>query len=385
MESVVLKARDHASGEWVDVEHAGWAAAGDGGAAALRRADQRATCGWSAAGPALFAEDQRVLQRVRRRGADRLRGPAAERAGAARRARSPTVDRQRTALLAAVGHDLRTPLAGIKAAVSTLRQTDVDWSDDERDELLATIEESADRLDGGRRATCSTRAACRPARSASRREPVALDEVVGAALLGAARAPRRSRGRRARGPAARARRPRPARARARQPARQRAAPRRRRRRSRSRAVAGAEQRQARGRRPRPGRAAPSSASGCSSRSSASTTAARAGSASACRSRAASSRRWTARWSPTRTPGGGLTMRIRLPLAGARSRGRAVTRVLVVDDEPGLRRALAINLRARDYEVDVAADGAAALAAAVAAAARRGRARPRPARHGRHRA
>ena len=41
----------------------------------------------------------------------------------------------------------------------------------------------------------------------------------------------------------------------------------------------------------------------------------------------------------------------------------MTRVLVVDDEPGLRRALAINLRARGYEVTVAADGAEALAAA----------------------
>jgi two-component system KDP operon response regulator KdpE len=41
----------------------------------------------------------------------------------------------------------------------------------------------------------------------------------------------------------------------------------------------------------------------------------------------------------------------------------MTRVLVVDDEPGLRRALAINLRARQYEVAVAGDGASALAAA----------------------
>jgi two-component system KDP operon response regulator KdpE len=42
----------------------------------------------------------------------------------------------------------------------------------------------------------------------------------------------------------------------------------------------------------------------------------------------------------------------------------VSRVLVVDDEPGLRRALAINLRAREYDVDVAADAAAALASAA---------------------
>jgi two-component system KDP operon response regulator KdpE len=42
----------------------------------------------------------------------------------------------------------------------------------------------------------------------------------------------------------------------------------------------------------------------------------------------------------------------------------VTRLLVVDDDPGLRRALAINLRAREYEVDVAADGAQALEAAA---------------------
>jgi two-component system, OmpR family, KDP operon response regulator KdpE len=42
----------------------------------------------------------------------------------------------------------------------------------------------------------------------------------------------------------------------------------------------------------------------------------------------------------------------------------VSRVLVVDDEAGLRRALAINLRARGYDVSVAADGAAALATAA---------------------
>jgi two-component system sensor histidine kinase KdpD len=52
----------------------------------------------------------------------------------------------RTALLAAVSHDLRTPLAGIKAAVSTLRTPDVSLGTDDRDELLAAVEDSADRL-----------------------------------------------------------------------------------------------------------------------------------------------------------------------------------------------------------------------------------------------
>jgi two-component system sensor histidine kinase KdpD len=55
-------------------------------------------------------------------------------------------NRIRTALLAAVGHDLRTPLASVKASVSTLRQTDVSWSPQDQADLLATIEEGADRL-----------------------------------------------------------------------------------------------------------------------------------------------------------------------------------------------------------------------------------------------
>jgi two-component system KDP operon response regulator KdpE len=42
----------------------------------------------------------------------------------------------------------------------------------------------------------------------------------------------------------------------------------------------------------------------------------------------------------------------------------MTRVLIVDDESGLLNALAINLRARDYDVTTAADGASALAAAA---------------------
>ncbi len=55
-------------------------------------------------------------------------------------------DRMRTALLAAVSHDLRTPLASAKAAVSSLRSLDIQLTPEDHDELLATADESLDRL-----------------------------------------------------------------------------------------------------------------------------------------------------------------------------------------------------------------------------------------------
>ncbi|TQS92616.1 DUF4118 domain-containing protein [Arthrobacter sp. TS-15] len=56
-------------------------------------------------------------------------------------------NKMRTSILRAVSHDLRTPLAGIKLAVSSLRQDDVTFPPDVERELLETIEEYADRLD----------------------------------------------------------------------------------------------------------------------------------------------------------------------------------------------------------------------------------------------
>ncbi|HYN65589.1 MAG TPA: ATP-binding protein [Ornithinibacter sp.] len=53
----------------------------------------------------------------------------------------------RTALLSAVSHDLRTPLAGIKAAIGSLRSSEVTFSAEDEAELQAAIEDSADRLD----------------------------------------------------------------------------------------------------------------------------------------------------------------------------------------------------------------------------------------------
>lgn len=54
----------------------------------------------------------------------------------------------KTALLTAVSHDLRTPLASIKASVTSLQQEDVDWSAADRRVFLGTIDEEADRLNG---------------------------------------------------------------------------------------------------------------------------------------------------------------------------------------------------------------------------------------------
>ncbi len=66
--------------------------------------------------------------------------------GAALADRLEASERLRDALLAAVGHDLRSPLASATAAVSGLRSADVAWSRQEREELLDTAEASLNRL-----------------------------------------------------------------------------------------------------------------------------------------------------------------------------------------------------------------------------------------------
>lgn len=56
-------------------------------------------------------------------------------------------DRLKSTLLGSVTHDLRTPLASIKAAATSLLQPDARWSDGEQQELLTLIDASTDRLD----------------------------------------------------------------------------------------------------------------------------------------------------------------------------------------------------------------------------------------------
>ncbi|MEU6171749.1 sensor histidine kinase KdpD [Streptantibioticus parmotrematis] len=97
-------------------------------------------------GRVLPAEDRRLLSAFAAQAAvilDRQRL-----LGEAERARELAEgNRIRTALLAAVSHDLRTPLAAIKAAVSSLRADDVSWSPQDEADLLEGIEDGADKLD----------------------------------------------------------------------------------------------------------------------------------------------------------------------------------------------------------------------------------------------
>ncbi|MHA3704027.1 ATP-binding protein [Jatrophihabitans sp. YIM 134969] len=96
-------------------------------------------------GRTLAAEDQRVLvafatqvavayQQRRLTEAAEAAAPLAE------------ADRARTALLNALSHDLRNPIASAKAAVSSLRSTDVAWSEQDRDELLDVAGDALDYL-----------------------------------------------------------------------------------------------------------------------------------------------------------------------------------------------------------------------------------------------
>ncbi|MEH0841147.1 DUF4118 domain-containing protein [Micromonospora sp. CPCC 205711] len=96
-------------------------------------------------GRRLEAADRRIVEAFAAQAAVALKQERlAEEAATARPLAE--ADRMRTALLAAVSHDLRTPLASAKAAVSSLRSPDVEFDADDREELLATADESLDRL-----------------------------------------------------------------------------------------------------------------------------------------------------------------------------------------------------------------------------------------------
>ncbi|ORV41021.1 histidine kinase [Mycobacterium conspicuum] len=97
------------------------------------------------AGRKLDARDRRVLTAVAKQAAGLIR----QRELADEASRTEAIvkaDELRRSLLSAVSHDLRTPLAAAKVAVSSLRAVDVAFSPEDTAELLATIEESIDQL-----------------------------------------------------------------------------------------------------------------------------------------------------------------------------------------------------------------------------------------------
>ncbi|MFE3448710.1 DUF4118 domain-containing protein [Nonomuraea sp. NPDC059194] len=96
-------------------------------------------------GKLLDAADRRVLEAFAAEAAVALRHQRLREEAEAARPLAEA-NKMRTALLAAVSHDLRTPLAAAKAAVEGLRSTEIDWSPADRRELLATADESLVKL-----------------------------------------------------------------------------------------------------------------------------------------------------------------------------------------------------------------------------------------------
>ena len=94
-------------------------------------------------GRTLPAADQRVLAAFAAQATAAMERRRLAREAAAQASALAAADKMRTALLAAVSHDLRTPLAAAKASISTLRDPELDLPAEDRAELLEAAEESS--------------------------------------------------------------------------------------------------------------------------------------------------------------------------------------------------------------------------------------------------
>lgn len=144
LDAVALLVRDEADGGW-------WVAASAGRPVPTTPTDDGSTLTLAdgarlvLVGRRLQADDLRVLNAFAAHLHTVLERQALE-AEAAEAGALAQTDQLRTALLRAVSHDLRTPLASIKASATSLLQQDVDWSPEAVHEFLVTIDEEADRL-----------------------------------------------------------------------------------------------------------------------------------------------------------------------------------------------------------------------------------------------
>ena len=133
----------HAAGEWTTTASSGQAATTPGAGDVAEPLGPNTTLVMT--GPRLSADDRRVLRAF----ASHLSATIERSALAETARRAATLEQAtalRDALLQAVSHDLRTPLAGIKASVSSLRDPEIEWPDVDRGDFLATIESETDRL-----------------------------------------------------------------------------------------------------------------------------------------------------------------------------------------------------------------------------------------------
>jgi len=133
-------------------------------------------------GGVMTGDDRRVLRAFIEQAASAIEREELEREARAAEALAAT-DRLRTALLRAVSHDLRTPLAAIKASVTSLVETGVDWSEQQRTEFLMAALGETERLDRlvGRLLDASRIQSGALTTSIEARD---LEEVIGSALRG---------------------------------------------------------------------------------------------------------------------------------------------------------------------------------------------------------
>jgi two-component system sensor histidine kinase KdpD len=132
------------------------------------------------AGPPLAAEDRRLLAAF----VAHLRlaqATLALQADATQAAALTDANDLRDALLAAVSHDLRGPLANIKAAATSLLSTDVEWTPGDVDSFAKTIDAETDRLNG-LVSNLLDMSRLQSGMLGVQLRPVAVDEVVYAAL-----------------------------------------------------------------------------------------------------------------------------------------------------------------------------------------------------------
>ena len=159
------------------------------------------------AGALLTPEQHRLLDALLDQGA-----LAVERVSLAddldRARRAAETDKLRAALLTSISHDLRTPLASVLGAATTIRDFDGALADDDRGALVATIVEEAERLNRFI-ANLLDMTRLEAGAVAPNLSDVDVGDIVGTALARAARIPRRNEGggRDRRGPAPRAARP----------------------------------------------------------------------------------------------------------------------------------------------------------------------------------